>query len=284
VEAVQDRIALFDATRLAPNEIGGEVLALIEEAATGEDDPPLVILDTASASFDVADENSNAEIGGILAEVKRPVIATGAPLWVLAHAAKALGREDAEITPRGASAYIGDVHGTGSVFRDKNFPRSTFVKSLKNRSEREFNEIEVRTDVAWHEVTDERGVIQRVGIRLGVPMISGDVVRQEAAQASAETERAAAAAKKLEELDARIIAALGKAIEDGALLSENALAKAVGGRPAAVKDRIGKLVEANRLAVVECPPDLRPNPQTKDVYLFPDMGTGAYFLSIRESL
>jgi len=167
VELMQS-IVLFDAARLKASEVEREVLALV--AQVGGDEPPLVVLDTASASFEVADENSNAEIGGMLSALKQPVTATGAPLWIIAHAAKALGREDAEITPRGASAYIGDVNGTGSVFRDKHFPASTFIRSLKNRAEREYSEIEVRTEVSWYEVADERGVIQRLGIRTGVPM------------------------------------------------------------------------------------------------------------------
>lgn len=177
-----EAVVLFDAARMTAGEIAREIEHLVEQGA-GED-PPLVILDTASASFDVSDENSNAEVGAMLAALKRPVTDSGAPLWVVAHAAKALGREDSEITPRGASAYIGDVHGTGSVFRDKSFPTSTFLKSLKNRNEREFSEIEVRTDVVWHQVADDRGVIQRSGIRLGVPMKAAETRTQAASDAN----------------------------------------------------------------------------------------------------
>jgi len=287
VEEVQYRIVLFDAARLAHAEIAAEVTALIADAAQDEEDPPLVILDTASASFDVADENSNAEIGGMLAEIKRPVAMTGAPLWVIAHAAKALGREDSEITPRGASAYIGDVHGTGSVFRDKNFPSSTFVKSLKNRSEREFNEVEVRTEVVWHEVTDERGVIQRVGIRLGVPMISGDVVRQEAAQASADADRQRRQQERSVEIDAEIVQAIGAAIARAELLSGQALAAEVAGsiskRPADIKERIRAMVADGRLARVDCPAKVRPNPQTHHIYLFPSTDAELLFSGVESA-
>lgn len=180
-DELKRHIHLFDAARLAPREIPREVMHLLKEA--GGNEPALITLDTASASFDVKDENSNAEIGAMLAALKQPVTSTGAPLWIVAHAAKALGREDPEITPRGASAYIGDVHATGSVFRDKNFPSSTFIKSLKNRNERDFSEIEIRTEVAYYNsAPDEHGVIQEIGIRLGVPMRSGEIFRQRAAQ------------------------------------------------------------------------------------------------------
>lgn len=195
--AVMESIVLFDAARLKPAEVEREVLALIDQV--GGDEPPLVVLDTASAMFDVTDENNNAEVGSMLAALKQPVIATGAPLWIISHAAKALGREDAEITPRGASAYIGDVHGTGSVFRDKHFPDSTFIRSLKNRNEREYLEIEVRTEVSWYEVADDRGVIQRLGIRTGVPMKATDTRAQAAADVRDGAEAAAAVIKSNKE-------------------------------------------------------------------------------------
>lgn len=210
VDTLRDQVILFDAARLRASEIADEVAELLRQA--GGDEPPLVILDTASASFDVADENSNAEIGSMLAALKQPVAATGAPLWIIAHAAKALGREDSDITPRGASAYIGDVHGTGSVFRDKNIPASTFIKSLKNRNEREFAEIEVRTEVLWHEVVDERGVIQRIGIRIGVP-IKATATRAQAADDAREGSEAAKRVMKSnkakrEELHGAVVATL----------------------------------------------------------------------------
>lgn len=178
----EQRISLVDSHRLNVHEIEAELMEQVRQN-TG-DEPPLVIMDTASSSFDVKDENSNAEIGGMLAAIKGPAVSTGSPLWVVSHAAKALGREDSEITPRGASAYIGDVHGTGSVFQDKNCPGSTFLRSLKNRHERAFAEIEVRTEVMWHEATDDRGVIQRIGLRIGVPMRATDTRARAATDAA----------------------------------------------------------------------------------------------------
>lgn len=182
-------VAIFDASRLKVAEVAAEVKNLIDVA--GGDEPPLVILDTANALFELADENSNAEVGAMISAIKGPVIAGGAALWIIAHAAKALGREDDEISPRGASAYIGDVHATGSVFRDKNFPDSTFVRSLKNRDEREFCEIEVRTFVEEFTTRpDRRGVIQQMRVRLGVPMRADWGLRAQAAQDAQATQHA----------------------------------------------------------------------------------------------
>lgn len=241
--AVSDRVRLFDAARCAVSEIEVEILSLI--AGVSDEEPPLVLLDTASASFDLADENSNAEVGGMLAQIKKPVAATGAPLWIVAHAAKALGREDSEITPRGASAYIGDVQATGSVFRDKNFPDSTFVKSLKNRNERLFTEIECRTEVAWHEVVDERGVIQQIGIRTCLPMVSGEAARADLAARARAAEKAAKNFCRAQELRTAVIEWMRSTGNKPA--SGNEIAGGVGGNRTAILNAVKAMKEAGDL-------------------------------------
>lgn len=183
---VERWVHMYDTARLNMREVGRELRHLVD--VHSGDEPPLILLDTASATFNLANENDNAEVGGLLAAIKAPVTDTGAPLWIVAHAAKALGREDSDISPRGASAFMGDVHGTASVFREKDRPDSIFIRSLKNRNQREFDEIELSTEVQWHEVVDERGVVQRQGIRLAAPMSA----TQTQAQRSAETRQATA--------------------------------------------------------------------------------------------
>jgi RecA-family ATPase len=169
-DAVADAIELFDAVRLKTAEIAREIAHLVEEHRT-DSEPPLVILDTASSLFALEDENSNAEVAGTIAALKGTVTATGAAIWIVAHAAKAFSREDSDITPRGASAFMGDVHGTGSVFRDTNTPGSVFVKSIKNRSVVEFSEIEAAMETVTLEAVDERGVVQQLPVRIATPVV-----------------------------------------------------------------------------------------------------------------
>lgn len=189
-EELKQRVLLYHAARLALTELQHELRHVIRQHVSAGEEPPLVILDTAAASFDLEDENDNAAVGAMLAELKQVVLATGAPIWIIAHAAKALGRHDAEITPRGASAYIGDAHGTGSVFREPDLPDWVFLRSLKNRAVRSFEEIGMQTRVEWHTTTDERGMTQQIGIRLGVPGKSGETLRKSAAQEHAHAARA----------------------------------------------------------------------------------------------
>jgi ABC-type multidrug transport system ATPase subunit len=257
-DEVAKQIMLFDSSRVPVSEISRELEHLIDEGAAAGEEPPLIILDTASASFDVADENSNAEIGAMLAEVKRPITRTGATLWIISHAAKALGREDSEITPRGASAYIGDVHGTASVFRDKNFPGSVFIKSLKNRTEREFSEIEFRTEVVRHEVEDERHQWQRVGIRLSVPVAVQTGMRQEAAQESLQAQRVEDEVRKVQALDLRILHALGEALMAGTLIGRRALAEAAKAKKSTAFERIEALIALGEIVEFDVPYAKRP--------------------------
>jgi len=188
-DELKERVLLYHAARLTLSELQGELRHVIQQHVSAGEEPPLVILDTAAASFELDDENDNAAVGAMLAELKQVVLATGAPVWIIAHAAKALGRHDAEITPRGASAYIGDAHGTGSVFREPDLPDWVFLRSLKNRAVRSFEEIGMQTRVEWHTTTDERGITQQIGIRLGVPGKSGKTLRKSAAQEHAQAAR-----------------------------------------------------------------------------------------------
>lgn len=197
-DELKERVLLYHAARLTLSELQGELRHVIRQHKAAGEEPPLVILDTAAASFELEDENDNAAVGAMLAELKHVVLATGAPVWIIAHAAKALGRHDAEITPRGASAYIGDVHGTGSVFREQDLPDWVFLRSLKNRAVRSFEEIGMQTRIEWHEATDERGRAQQVGIRLGAPGKSGETIRKTVAQEHAQ------AARAVEELTLRV--------------------------------------------------------------------------------
>lgn len=237
---VAERIVLFDAVRLSYREIGREITHIL---GGPEVEPPLVVLDTASASFDLVDENSNAEVAAMMSAIKRPVAETGAPLWVAGHAAKALGREDSEITPRGASAYIGDAHGTGSVFRDKNIPDSVFLKSLKNRSSRQFSEIEVKTQVVAHMVTDERGISKQELIRIGVPTISNEGDRARIADAGKEAQAEAAQMAA----DIVLTDAIKKAVLGGTYPTRRSVCAAVPMRAARVLERIQEMLASGDL-------------------------------------
>ncbi len=269
---VEKRIAVYDTTRLRLVEIEREFDHLIEVHSEGESDPPLIIMDTASASFDLENENDNAQVGGMLAAIKRPVARTGAPLWIIAHAAKALGREDADITPRGASAYMGDVHGTASVFREKDRPESIFIRSLKNRNQREFDEIELVTTVDWYEVVDERGVIQRQGIRIAAPMVAAQTQGERFAEA-----KAANQATKLQAAKAYVVDYI-EARPGEVITARTFYPPEERGRHSRdmVRDGIAELLQEGVLGRETIDPPPKSGPREKLVLLNPEWGKGLW--------
>lgn len=264
--AVQDRITLFDSARLQRQEIVKEISAIVERGMT--DEPPLLMLDTASSTFDLKDENDNAEVAGYVSELKILVLAYNLPLWIIAHAAKALGREDSEITPRGASAWIGDAHGTGSVFRDSNIPGSVFVKSLKCRNERAFTELEIATEVLSFQVTDDRGVIQTQRIRIGVPQPSDEGVRLEAHRTAQEAKNAVKAAKAREEIKRALLEALRAS--QGQFLSKRQLRDMVPGKDTLKSELLDGMIADGIVEYLPRPPEEVTSPRATHFLWFPE--------------
>lgn len=264
--AVQEKITLFDSARLQRQEIVKEISALIERGMT--DEPPLLMLDTASSTFDLRDENDNAEVAAYVAELKILVLAYYLPLWIIAHAAKALGREDSEITPRGASAWIGDAHGTGSVFRDPNFPKSVFVKSLKCRNERAFTELEIQTEVLSFQVADDRGVIQTQRIRIGVPSASDEGVRLEAHRSAQETKNALKTARAREEIKNALVEALRAS--QGQFLSKRQLRDMVPGKDVLKSELLDGMIADGIVEYVPRPPEEVKSPRATHFVRFPE--------------
>lgn len=119
-----ERVRVVGARRLAPGVVGA---VAADYRSWTVDNPradgrphaalPLVVLDTASAVFDLRDENDNAEVGRAMAAVREAFAAF--PLIIVSHTAKALGSGESEyLSPRGASAWTGDAQGVYTVFRD----------------------------------------------------------------------------------------------------------------------------------------------------------------------
>lgn len=80
---------------------------------------PLVVMDTTAATFDLEDENNNSQVSKYIAHIKVACVETNSSLWAIAHLAKGASKSDIEnATPRGASAFEGDVNGTGYIFSE----------------------------------------------------------------------------------------------------------------------------------------------------------------------
>ncbi len=112
---MRQRFHLVPALRLPPEDVakaGPIYRRRLTRMAERVELPPLVVIDTRSATIDAADENDNAEAGRIVAMFKQQF--AGLPVWMVGHVAKALTtRKDLQgLSARGASAIEADAHKT----------------------------------------------------------------------------------------------------------------------------------------------------------------------------
>ena len=106
--------------------------------------PPLIVFDTAAATFDLENESDNSEVSDAIGHVKHACSLNNTPLWIVAHSSKAQRNDTEDIQIRGASAWTGDVHGTAYIFAEPGMP-SRYMRLRKRRFEAEFEELEFTT-------------------------------------------------------------------------------------------------------------------------------------------
>src|SRR5699024_8015183 len=94
-----------------------QLIGLINEVPTG-----LVVFDTLSVLANLTNENDNAEVAQIMANVHTIAQATGATVMVIHHTTKSTG------SVRGASAFVGNSDTVVVAAKEKN-DNSTFLLS-----------------------------------------------------------------------------------------------------------------------------------------------------------
>jgi hypothetical protein len=96
----------------------------------GKEIPPLVVFDTASASFSIDEENNNSEAARAISIVKTEFwVKRFIPVWIAGHTSKANNREQMieHMSARGANAWEADVNGTAYIFEDENLEGRIFA-------------------------------------------------------------------------------------------------------------------------------------------------------------
>jgi hypothetical protein len=136
--------------------------------------PPLVIIDTAAANFDLSNENANAEISGFMAVLKEMHTKTRMNIWVIAHlakTAKGISIDDMDtLSARGGGAWEADANWTAVLSADEDGKR--ILKMNKKRVELTFNEIYFQSVTHSKPATDEFGDIVNLEYRYVTPMRS----------------------------------------------------------------------------------------------------------------
>lgn len=136
--------------------------------------PPLVIIDTAAANFELNNENANAEISGFMAVLKEMHAKTRMNIWVIAHLAKtakgiSIDNMDT-LSARGGGAWEADANWTAVLSADEDGKR--ILKMNKRRVELTFSEIYFQSVTHSKSATDEFGDVVNLEYRYVTPMRS----------------------------------------------------------------------------------------------------------------
>lgn len=153
--------------------------------------PPLIVFDTAAATFDLENESDNSEVSDAISHVKHACSTNNTPLWIVAHSSKAQRNDTEDIQIRGASAWTGDVHGTAYIFSEPGLP-SRYMRLRKRRFEAEFEELEFTTETHSIMVQHALGHMVEKSYRIGYckrSSIENRQLKQQIAKDTAAKER-----------------------------------------------------------------------------------------------
>lgn len=136
---------------------------------------PLLVLDTASATMSLKDENDNAGVADFVSCLKEDIfLGLNAPVIVVTHTAKAMGRNDEDASARGASAWEGDATLTATLFIEND---ERYLKLRKTRYEPTIREIKLNTHIKSIPVIDDIGDMQELILTWAIPDSSSKEAR-----------------------------------------------------------------------------------------------------------
>lgn len=203
---------------------------------------PLIVVDTAAATFEIENESDNSQVSSAISEVKRACSESNTPLWIVAHTAKAMAEADKNLSARGAGAWTGDVHGTAYVLSSKNIPNERVLELGKIRYEPSFRSVRFVTEThsAWSK--HSLGHTVERSYRVGQAFKQTDVDVQ---QKILESKQQVCAA-----LEEEIISHLKLLLQQGLKVTKTKLKNSVKGKAQTITDTINNLIERNRIKVL----------------------------------
>lgn len=192
---VKERIEFVGAKRLDPAfvvKVGKLYRRKFTRWVQGVELPPLVVIDTKSAVFDVADENDNAMASRLIALLKQEF--ADLPVWLVGHLAKAQINLTAarELSMRGGGAIEGDA--TQSLYLVAEGDGTRYLVRGKTRFEARWPELRINSYTAMAQARTKFGDYEEVVLRWGMA-VPPEVSRQEATQQAREQARKDATAE-----------------------------------------------------------------------------------------
>ena len=225
-----ERVHIVEALRMPPSYVVAigdhyrENYTRTVSTAAGEVKlPPLVVIDTMAATFQLENENDNAEASTLIAALKQQF---RLPLWIVGHVSKGDLSKDGlnGLNPslRGASAFEADANQV--LYLTKERDDSRWLVRGKSRFESPWYELQIETDSQTYLVQNQFGDYEQLTQRWGIARPQ-DKSRTEIAkeQQAAEQQRADDDKKK------ELIDHAKRAEDKGAPLSKTELKGEVSG-------------------------------------------------------
>ena len=249
-EEIREWLTICEGRRTEPHKLADFVRYIARTKATiqaGESGvqvvvQPLIVVDTAAATFDIENESDNSQVSSAISEVKRACSESNTPLWIVAHTAKAMAEADKNLSARGAGAWTGDVHGTAYVLSCKNTPNERVLELGKIRYEPSFRSVRFVTEThsAWSKHTLGHTVERSYRVGQAFKQTEDDVLQMIlASKQQAQTV-----------LEAEIISHLKLLLQQGLKVTKTKLKNSVKGKAQTITDAINNLIENNRIKVL----------------------------------
>jgi hypothetical protein len=205
--------------------------------------PPLIVFDTAAATFDLENESDNSEVSDAISHVKHACSTNNTPLWIVAHSSKAQRNDTEDIQIRGASAWTGDVHGTAYIFAESGLP-SRYMRLRKRRFEADFEELEFNTETHSIMVQHALGHMVEKSYRIGYCKRSSIEARQLKQQIAKD----AAAKERMRGMHDQILRQVSLLMCQGAKkISKRSIHPGVTGQSKVINQQIDYLISTGEL-------------------------------------
>lgn len=273
-ELLHERLHLVDALRMPAAEVAAVGEAYREQftrriECAGPDGttrhvelPPLVVIDTMSATIEMEEENSNTEASAAIAAFKQRF--AGLPLWLVGHVSKAnVGRTDT-LSLRGASAFEADAHQTVFLIRDGDAADAArWLKLGKVRFEPAWPELQIENGRCEVFTEDEFG-------NPGTMLLYWGIAKPPQASRKDQAALAAGQARARAEIELReaIVAAVTTAWVQGNPLNRAGVKAVTSGNASAKVQCIERLLAERRLHEVFIQSGERVHPR-RDSFLVP---------------
>jgi hypothetical protein len=156
VKAINDRIKLIPAKRV--DKFNLIKLATNVDTHTMGVLRPWLILDTASATMAIDDENNNSEVSSFVSALKENIFeGMKAPITIATHTAKTNGTQKSDSTARGGGAFEGDATLTSTYYMSGDI---RILKLRKKRYSSLFNAVRIESKLVILSGTDRYNDLQ----------------------------------------------------------------------------------------------------------------------------